>query len=388
MNQKNLTIYSIIFGIIVVGSFLLGFVLQKQLSQQPSSISTENINVNLAATPESDSWWHGIGTFQKGKYWNANCNLTFIVPKGWYLQQQGFTPGNLQATTNAEQPSCNIKLGDDRQFWNVQEYSSPNPSNLSLVEWESQQMGYDVPYKEKQFREVKALFLERDPLDFLEESYMQSVIVATDGWVHTFQYLDKDASRPRAGVFAELISSIGSAKDLKLNGEKIISSKREKVNSETDLYVHGDYRFSIEMPHSWYMRDSRFSTTDVSYDGYHVSFENTVKPLYWSSGKDPSNPSAVSTEGIAVQVAQEPYANISFTKFMDARYQKGQYKIKTVVIGHGVQAVQVWSENYYQKYNQEYVFVSGDYVYTIGVRQENMKDDATINTMLKSLKLL
>gem|GEM_PF-5167955 len=172
-----------------------------------NSANTLNTNKNIPVT-SGDPWWYGIGTFQQGKYYNSECNLALNIPAGWYLQQQQYYPADTESTDSTDLPRCFAQFGDDNKDWKVQIVSQANPTNLSLEDWEKQQMQFDTPFAPKNFGEVKTLFLQRSPRDLIEESYMQIAIAATKDWVHTLQYLDHRSQQPNHSAFTSLIATL------------------------------------------------------------------------------------------------------------------------------------------------------------------------------------
>ncbi|MEK7518709.1 MAG: hypothetical protein AAB549_02185 [Patescibacteria group bacterium] len=275
MNQKNLPIFSIFFGALIVGSFLFGFFLQKQLSQPSKLENVVNTNVNLVVEPESVPWWYGEARFQKGEYFNPGCNFALRIPSGLYLQQQQYTSGDKSADYPGEQPYCFTQFGNDQKDWQIQVISRMNKKNETLETWNSQQMQYDVPFKPRKFGEVQTLFLERAPQDVAEESYMQQALAATEGWVHTFIYNDRNSARPHREAFVQLVTSL-----------RAYTSHERVVGLSGTKYMNTEIGISLIIPEGWAVSEIGGAAASIAISGepgsqgqqYQVRIAHTLSP--------------------------------------------------------------------------------------------------------------
>lgn len=392
MIPSRTTINASFLTLCIIGSFLFGFVLQKQLSTKTAIVSTKNVNTASGFVQPTCKWidepWPQ-SFFRAGRYTSSSFGYSITVPKGIYLLSDMHTQEEC-IPDNPSFASYNYAtFGDDKLLWSIQVKSYTNPKSLTLQAWVTETLKYDVTFKTKEFSGVASLYAERKPLDISDDDYQNIAIVQTGKFVHIITYNDKDSGLPRKKKFEALVASVKAYTGETATPEpKYILTSRKSVNTSTDLYTDGDIRFSMEIPQAWFVRTYKDDVGDVKYSGLMASIESSPKPLFWGSGKGSDNESAVSLTGIAVKIFREPYFNAKFSDYLDTHYQKGMYQTKKAKLGSNLPATLVWSDKYYQVYNQEYVVVSGDYVYTIGVRQENMKDDALINSMLKSFKLL
>lgn len=389
MHIRKLAFLSGIFLVLVMAG---GAVYFKDNFLKKSTPAITNVNSTIGFIQPVCKWidepWP-LAVFRDGQYTNASFGYLITVPSGMYLQSDMHTQEACVPDNPSFASTSFATFGDDKPVWSIQVQSYTNPRSLTLQAWVADTLHYDVTFQTRGFGNVASLYAERPPLNISDDDYQNIAVVQTGKFIQIITYHDKDSGLPRQAKFETLIASVKAhTGEPSAPAPKYILTSRKSVNSLTDLYTDGDVRFSMEIPHAWFVRTFKDDVSDVKYSGIMASIENSPKPLFWSSGKGPDNENAVSLTGIAVKIFREPYFNAKFNDYLDTHYQKGMYQTKEVKIGKNLPATLVWSDNYYQKYNQEYVFVSGDYVYTIGIRQENMKDDVTINTMLKSFKLL
>jgi hypothetical protein len=389
MNNQRTIIYTGITGLVILGAFALGYVLRDQFSISIKTPTNTNQNVNAYVPTEEESWWYGVGKFQNTRYTNAGCNLDIKIPNAWYLQEEQYTPGKSNGTDQSQFANCFIKFGDNGKYWSLQIVSQKNPAYLAVSEWESKQMQFDIPFSTREFGVNKGLFLKRFAEDTIEQSNMQIAVIATDGWIHTIEYLDKDSGMPRQADFEKLVASIQAHTIKQATQEPEPKSDTfASVNTSTNLYISFTLGFSIEMPKTWHVRTAKDSTEDVKYSDLARSIESTLKPLYYSDGVGPKNENQVSTEGSAIDIGRSFYYNSRFSDYLDATFQKDSYHQKAVTIGNDIPATRVETIGYTTKYNYEYVVLNGDYVYTLSVRSVNATDEAVIFKMLKTFRLL
>lgn len=388
MNNQRSIIYVSITSIVIFGAFALGYVLRDQLSFGSNTPVNASQNTNSVSPTEEEPWWYGTGKFQNNRYTNAGCNFEATIPDAWYLQEEQYTPGKSEATDPSQLAHCVITFGDDGKYWGLQIGSEKNPKNLSVIEWQSQQMQYDTPFTSREYGKNKGMFMKRYAEDLIEQSHMQQAIIATDGWIHTITYNDKDSGMPRQTKFEELVASVKVYSVDQVSPVALPKSDtRTSVNPTTDLFTSPALGFSMRIPKKWHVRSGKDSTPDVQYSDFARSIESTEKPLYTSSGVAPKFEDLVSTEGSAIDIGRGIYYNSNFSDYLDFAFQKDSYRQKTVTIGEKIRATRIETFGYVTKYNYEYVILHDEYAYTLSVRSNN-PDAADISTMLKSFKLL
>ncbi len=166
------------------------------------------------------------------------------------------------------------------------------------------------------------------------------------------------------------------------------SAAQAPLRSGIDLYKNNELGFSIEMQNSWHARTYNNSVQDVQYGGYSVTFESSPMPLYYSNGEKPQNKNEVSLEGSSLFVGRNSYNVEKLSDYLDTTYQKGMYTSKLATIGKNLSATRIETTDYTTQFSPHYVVVSGNFIYTLGIRATNTADEAIITNMLNTFTLL
>ncbi|MEK7631604.1 MAG: hypothetical protein AAB445_01890 [Patescibacteria group bacterium] len=384
--------YTFFFGLVLVLGIAGGIYYYARPNNKHVVVVQQNTNVNGSFNQPNckdldEPWAQSV--FKNGVYKNAAFGFEATIPNGWYLQTENHTQKECTPPSSTFGSTSLATFGDAGKFWRVDVAALENSENLTLSQWVQKYYRFQETSAGRKFGTVQTVYGEHTPFYISEDDYAHVAILQTGGWIEIISYHDKDSAMPRQSKFEELVASVKAySDDQEASAALPNPDARTSVNSTTDLYTSPALGFSIHLPKNWHVRTGKDSTRDVQYSDYGRSVESTKKPLYTSDGVAPQFEEQVSTEGSAIDISRGKYYNSNFSDYLDAAFQKGSYRHKTVAIGSGIKATRVETFGYTTKYSYEYVVLHGDYSYTLSIRSANTTDEATISTMLKSFKLL
>lgn len=382
-------------------SFFLGFVLVLGIAggiyyfarphAKNVAVVGPNLNVNSALDQPNckdlDEPWTQ-SEFKNGIYKNAAFGFKATIPNGWYLQREDHTQKECSPPSPTFGSTSTATFGDSGENWSIVISSLSNPDNLNLSQWAQKNYVSDGTMFTKTFGSVRALYGLHTPIYVSEDDYMHVAILQTGKWIQIIMYRDKDSGMPRQAKFEKLLASVKPFVGTQAATQELRSAIRKSMDTSTDLYTDSNMGFSIEVPHIWYARTAKDSVLDRQYLDFATTFESSPKPLFLSDGPAPQYPDAVSLSGSSMYIERQQYFNSKFSDYLDSTFHKGAYTSKSVDVGNSIHATRVSVTSYVTPYSPIYVLVSGDYVYTIGVRAANSEDEKIITTILKSFKLL